>query len=211
MIRETESNLVTGQVDPTNTRKLFQERIGTALERRPVIASASFEDAKDAVHSEAGAVLLMKCNINQLLSQEFRTLMREKPILIHTDFLRGVDLQHESLEFLKRHVDPAGIVSTKGKVVRAARKVGIPAILRVFLIDLTSFFRTIDGVNESDPDAIEVMPGIAPQVVDRFREYVALPIILGGMLTTTEEINSAFMHGANAVSVGDRRLWDYCP
>jgi glycerol uptake operon antiterminator len=122
-----------------------------------------------------------------------------------------VDLQHESLEFLKRHVDPAGIVSTKGKVVRAARKVGIPAILRVFLIDLTSFFRTIDGVNESDPDAIEVMPGIAPQVVDRFREYVALPIILGGMLTTTEEINSAFMHGANAVSVGARRLWDYCP
>lgn len=203
--------MVTENSDHTNTRRLFQERIGIALERRPLIASATFEDAKDAVYSEAGVVLLMKCNINQLLSQEFRSLMREKPILIHTDFMRGLDLQHESLEFLKRHVDPAGIVSTKGKVVRAARKVGIPAILRVFLIDLTSFFRTIDGVNESDPDAIEVMPGIAPQVVTRFREYVALPIILGGMLTTPEEIDSAFIHGANAVSVGARRLWDHCP
>ena len=197
--------------DPTNTRKIFQEQIGIALERRAVIASASFEDAKDAVHSGAGAVLLMKCDINQLLSEEFRTLMRKKPVLIHTDFLRGLDLQHESLEFLKRQVDPAGIVSTKGKVVRAARKVGIPAILRVFLIDLTSFFRTVDGVNESDPDAIEVMPGIAPQVIHRFREYLALPIILGGMLTTPEEINAAFEHGANAVSIGARRLWDYEP
>lgn len=193
------------------TRHLFQENIGAALERRAVIAAASFENAKDAVHSDAGAVLLMKCNINQLMSDDFLTLSHEKPILIHTDFLKGLDLEHDSLEFLKRHVDPAGIVSTKGKVVRAARKAGIPAILRVFLIDLTSFFRTVDGVHESDPDAIEVMPGIAPQVVTRFREYLSLPIILGGMLTSEDEMVAAFRCGANAVSVGSSRLWNYDP
>ncbi len=193
------------------TRHLFQQNIGSALERRPVIAAASFENAKDAVHSEAGAVLLMKCNVNQLMSDDFRTLSREKPVLIHADFLKGLDLEHESLEFLKTHVAPAGLVSTKGKVVRAARKIGIPAILRVFLIDLTSFFRTVDGVHESDPDAIEIMPGIAPQVVPRFREYMSLPIILGGMLTNEDEMAAAFRHGANAVSVGASRLWNYDP
>lgn len=193
------------------TRQLFQERIGTALQRRPVIAAASFENAKDAVHSHAGVVLIMKCSVNELMSGDFATLSREKPVLIHYDFLSGLDSDHDALLFLKEHVNPAGIVSTKGKVVRAARKVGIPAILRVFLIDLTSFFRTIDGVHESDPDAIEVMPGIAPQIVERFREYLSLPIILGGLLTTEEEMATAFAHGANAVSVGASRLWNFTP
>ncbi len=195
----------------TTTRQLFQERVGVALQRRPVIAAASFENAKEAVQSEAGIVLLMKCSITELMSDDFVALSRGKPMLIHHDFLAGLNDEHDAFQFLKRYVDPAGIVSTKGKVVRAARRAGIPAILRVFLIDLTSFFRTVDGVHESDPDAIEVMPGIAPQVLRRFREYLSLPIVLGGLFTSKEEMTSAFAHGANAVSVGSSRLWNYEP
>lgn len=193
------------------TRQLFQERIGVALESRPVIAAAAFENAKDAVHSQAGVVLLMKSTVSQLISEDFQKLSEQKPLLIHYDFLSGLDASHDALEFLKHNVDPAGIVSTKGNVIRAARKVGIPAILRVFLIDLTSFFRTIDGVHENDPDAIEIMPAIAPQIVERFREYLSVPIVLGGLLTSHEEMSSAFAHGANAVSVGAPRLWNHDP
>ncbi len=196
-------------VEFETTRQLFQEGVGVALERAPIIAAASFDAADEAVSSSAGVVLLMKSSIREILSDEYRRLAERKPIMIHFDFLRGLSDDHEAMVFLKHKVNPAAIVSTKGNIVRSARKAGIPSIERVFLIDFTSFYKTIDSINENDPDAVEVMPGIVPQVVPRFREYVSLPIILGGMISSTAEIDAAFEHGANAVSVGNRRLWSY--
>lgn len=196
-------------MDLTTTRRLFQQGVGIALERRPIIAAVSFSAAAEAVHSNAGALLLMKSSIGDVLSDEYRHLAEQKPVMIHYDFLSGLSDDHDAMVFLKHKVNPSAIVSTKGRIVRAARKVGIPAVERVFLIDFTSFFKTLDTLQENDPDAVEVMPAIAPQVVHRFRDYISLPIILGGMISTTEEIDAAFANGANAVSLGNRRLWDY--
>jgi glycerol uptake operon antiterminator len=185
------------------------QRIGQFLSKRRLIAATEFEGLPEAMASKAEAVLLMETTIQELLSPEYRAACSRKPILVHFDFLHGLSTDRHALQFLKENVDPAGIVSTKGLIIRAANKEGIATIQRVFLIDGKSLHKTIENAGENSPDAVEIMPGIAPSIVLFFRKHISQPIILGGLVSAPEQIDAAFEAGADAISLGKRSLWNY--
>ncbi len=174
-----------------------------------IIAACESGSLGLALQSKSAAVIYMNADLNDLTGEGFKGLCRKKPIFIHLDLLRGLNGSKEGLHFLKKTINPFGVVSTKSNVIRAAKKEGFFAIQRIFLIDTQSFNNSLDAIAENKPDAIEIMPAIAPSIVKKYREKVQAPIILGGLISDSAQIAEAFRQGADAVSLSQSRLWNY--
>lgn len=179
------------------------------LHKNPIIAAAQNDKLDQAVHSKVCAVLLMYGKLTEFLDEKFQALNRVKPILIHSDLLKGLASDSETIKFLKKYVKPVGIVSTKGSMIKSAKKEGLIAIQRIFLIDSKSFENAIENIRENKPDAVEIMPGIAPGIIPAFKERISQPIILGGLISEAEHICNALNAGADAVSLSETKLWNY--
>lgn len=182
--------------------------IRALLSTNPIIAACSYEALPEAVESSAPLVLLMGVGITQLVRPDFQSYSEAKPILIHADLLRGLSGDRETIVFLREFIRPAGIVSTKGAIVRAARKEGLTAIQRLFLIDTKSLRASVDSIRENEPDAVEIMPGIAIDVIPEILESVDVPIIMAGLVRRREQVFAALRAGADGVSMSERSLWN---
>ncbi|MEA4846840.1 MAG: glycerol-3-phosphate responsive antiterminator [Clostridiaceae bacterium] len=183
-------------------------KITDILAKKAVIAAADIDNLQDAVNSQAAAVLLMNIGLTELLGHEFQRIRNIKPILIHFDLIKGLSNDSEAVRFISRIIKPAGITSTKGPIIRAAKKEGLLTIQRVFLIDTMSLQNAITTIKENNPDAIEVMPAIAPSIVGAFKQKINQPIILAGLITNSAQINEALMAGADGVSLSKKSLWN---
>ncbi|HWQ73112.1 MAG TPA: glycerol-3-phosphate responsive antiterminator, partial [Desulfitobacteriaceae bacterium] len=176
---------------------------------KTVLAACDGNNLNQALQSDAASIILLNANINLLLSREYKENCRRKPIFIHFDLLKGLSDDKESLRFLKKYVNPFGIVTTKNIVARSAKKEGLTIIQRIFLIDTTSFKKSLEAIAENKPDAVEIMPAIAPSIVKRYKEHVNVPIILGGLISQESQIAEAFKNEADAVSLSKSELWNY--
>lgn len=182
--------------------------IRNILKSNPIIAAAQSENLDLAVNSKVCAVLLMYGKLIEILDNNFKLNKKKKPIFIHMDLLKGLSSDSESLKFLNKYVKPAGIVSTKSSVIRSAKKFDLITIQRIFLIDTKSFENAIDSIKDCNPDAIEIMPGIAPAIITAFKERISQPIILGGLISKVEQIQDALNAGADGVSLSASKLWN---
>ncbi|USG65616.1 glycerol-3-phosphate responsive antiterminator [Brevibacillus ruminantium] len=183
-------------------------KIQQILKAGSIIAATQQEQLPEALASSASAILLMYAKLTGLLEDAERFAQSPKPIFLHTDLMNGLSNDKESLRFLSRHIRPAGIVSTKSHMIRVAKKEGMLTIQRIFLIDSSSLQTTIKNVLENQPDAIEIMPGIAPSIIPYIKEQLPQPIILGGLIWSREQVREALAHGADAVSLSRSDLWN---
>ena len=178
------------------------------LKVSPLIAAAKIQDLREAVNSNVGAVILMEAKLNELLEEEFRELKRKKPIFIHIDLLKGLSNDKEAIEFIKKYVNPAGIVSTKSSVIKSAKKKGLKAIQRIFLIDTKSLNSAIESVKENNPDIVEVMPALAHSIAKSIKELTNKPVIMAGLVENEKQILDGLNSGADGVSFGKKNLWN---
>ena len=183
--------------------------MATNLFNKTILAACGSDGLGHALQSEAVAVIYMNADINALITKTFRERCREKPILIHFDLLKGLSGDKEALRFVKRVVDPYGVVTTRSNIVRAAKSEGLFTMQRIFLIDTKSFKNSLDTITENKPDAIEIMPAIAPTIVQRYKERITIPVVLGGLIREECQIDEAFACGADAVSMSKSDLWNY--
>lgn len=143
------------------------------------------------------------------MENEFQVLKNEKPIFIHTDLLKGLSNDKEAVDFIKKYVNPAGIVSTKGSMIKAAKKRELLTVQRIFLIDSKSLRNAIESIKENDPDVIEVMPALASSIVEVIKKEINKPVILGGLIDNEAQIISGLNAGADGVSFSKDNLWNY--
>lgn len=174
----------------------------------PIIAACRQDRITDAVESRASLILLMNGTINRLVSPQFQEMSRAKPILVHIDLVKGLSGDREAIQFIRDFVRPAGIVSTKSSTLRAARKEGLPAIQRVFLIDSMSLDLSIESIRENGPLAVELMPGIATEAISEIKEALGIPIIAAGLIRREDQILRALTAGADAISTSTEELWN---
>lgn len=129
-----------------------------------------------------------------------------KKIFVHLDLASGIGRDKSGILYLKQSgVD--GIISTRVNIIKTAREVGMPTVQRLFVLDSQSLESSVESVNTSKPDIIEVMPGIAYKALKILKEKTSIPIIAGGLIESMEEANEALKNGAVSVSVGNTRLW----
>lgn len=165
------------------------------------------EDLAAACRSEWPILFLLTGNLFTVEDYVREANESGKKVFLHVDFLAGLGTDPVAVEYIADRVRPAGIISTKSHMVKQAKKCGLQAIQRLFLIDTSALEHGIHTVRQNRPDALEVMPGLIPRVIGELSASTSLPIIAGGLIKDHAEIEMALQAGAAAVSMGNKSLW----
>ncbi|MCL6616812.1 MAG: glycerol-3-phosphate responsive antiterminator [Anoxybacillus ayderensis] len=131
----------------------------------------------------------------------------DRYVFVHVEKIPGISYDKEGLQFLSKFVQPHGIVSTKSTLIQLAKKEKLWTIQRLFLVDTDAVETGLQVVQQVTPDALEVMPGIVPDMIERLAQQVNIPIITGGLIQNRDQMVQALKKGAQAVSTGNPLLW----
>ncbi|PPA71982.1 glycerol-3-phosphate responsive antiterminator [Jeotgalibacillus proteolyticus] len=132
-----------------------------------------------------------------------------REMFLHMDLIHGLANDEHATEYICQTIKPYGIISTRSKVIQKARQLKVQAIQRTFVIDSNALDRSIQLIQKTDPDYIELLPGVVPKVIERVSEKTGKPIIAGGLIDTPEEVEAALSAGANAITTSSHILWKH--
>ena len=62
-------------------------------------------------------------------------------------------------------------------------------------------------VSLANPDMVEIMPGIMPEIIEKIKSELKLPLIAGGLISEKKDVIAALAAGADAVSTTKIGLW----
>lgn len=171
---------------------------------------ASVKEAKHlerAAEANVSAAVLSIGNIGVIKGYVDFFKSREIPVFLHLERIGGISYDREGIAFLAHYVKPDGIVTTRNTLVKLAKKQGLLTIQRLFLVDSDSLKSGLQSVQDTQPDAVELMPALLPAYIEEYRSVLDTPIIAGGLLRKREQMEEVLQHGATAVSVGSPSLW----
>ncbi|OES43533.1 glycerol-3-phosphate responsive antiterminator [Domibacillus iocasae] len=131
----------------------------------------------------------------------------EKNMFVHLDLISGLSGDEHGVEFIARYAKPYGIISTKGSALIKAKQKGLVATQRAFILDSNALNRSVKLAQKANPDYIEVLPGVAPKIIDLIRQGTGKPVFAGGLIDTKEEVEAALKAGASAVTTSNVDLW----
>lgn len=179
-----------------------------ALADDPVIASVKDADALDRVlASDRRIVFLLFGSVLDIEATVARCKAAGRTVLVDVDLLDGFSGRDIVVEWLATRTGADGVLSTKSGVVKAAKHAGLMAVQRFFLVDSFSYHQLPRVVAQSDPDAIEILPGCMPRVIGWLRTDLTTPIIAGGLVCDKADVMAALGAGALAVASSDRAVW----
>ena len=133
---------------------------------------------------------------------------RDKLAIVHADLVQGLSAKTEAIDYIKNNTKADGILSTKGNLVKHAVDIGLIGILRNFIIDSMAMENVNKQVELAHPDMIEIMPGIIPEIIEKLKNEIKLPLIAGGLISDKKDVIAALSAGADAVSTTKEELWN---
>jgi|SRR5665648_36896 len=179
------------------------------FKEHPVIASIRNDsDFKYALNSKATALFILHGDIFNLPQIMKECEKHNKLVFLHIDLIKGIGRDREGIIYLARKELCNGIVSTKSNLINIAKKEGLIAVQRLFLLDSASLKTGERLLKQNQPDAIEILPGIAaPYFIEHIYKKIICPVIAGGLIRKKEEIDELFKKGVMAVSTSKKELW----
>ena len=187
------------------------EKVGRfmrALKVNPVIPAVRGrdEDLERALAGDHAAIFVLGGDVFRMLERVRRRPYRRPFICVNVDMVGGVASDPSGIRFLAREVD--GVISTHRHVVEIARGNGTLAIQRLFAIDTSAVERGLKVLRQADPDAVEILPGLAfPEIVESYRAALNKPVLAGGLIKDRATAATILRAGAVGVSTSDHRLW----
>jgi glycerol uptake operon antiterminator len=167
------------------------------------------EDLQFALTSNANIVFLLTGNLMTISDYVKELRNAGKYVFIHLDFIDGISNSRNALSYVAKFWNPTGIITTKSHIVKFANDAGLMTIQRIFLLDGNAIKKGIEMVKSSRPDAVDIMPGIIPKIIDKLSMELNYPIIAGGLISEVTEVHEALQAGALAVSSGNPKMWNY--
>ncbi|MBQ4573728.1 MAG: glycerol-3-phosphate responsive antiterminator [Clostridia bacterium] len=178
------------------------------LSDSPVIAAVKNEEQLSfALASECETVFLLCGDILNIGSLCARVREADKHPIVHLDLVNGLAPREIAVDFIRQTTCAEGIISTKPPLIRRAKELGLFTVLRVFVIDS----RALEAIERErslvEPDVIEILPGVMPDIIRKISGMTPTPLIAGGLISTKQEIMAALGAGAIAVSTTNRESW----
>ena len=187
----------------------MKENIIDLFESSPVIAAVKDENGIDvAVASQARIVFLLCGNICNIESLVAKLKSANKKVMVHMDFIVGLNAKEISVDYIKNNTLADGIMSTKSMLLKRGKELGLITGQRAFIFDSISFENIKKQLLTFKPDFVEILPGTITRVINDISHYTEVPIVAGGLLTNKKEIMDAFSAGASAISTTDYKLWE---
>ena len=187
------------------TRKDLLEIIADS----PVIAAVKDEEGLDkSLRTDCRIIFILYGNICSLTTIVEKIKSRDKLAIVHADLVQGLSAKTEAIDYIKNNTKADGILSTKGNLVKHAADIGLIGILRNFIIDSMAMENVKKQVELAHPDMIEIMPGIMPEIIEKLKNEIKLPLIAGGLISDKKDVIAALSASADAVSTTKEELWN---
>ena len=100
----------------------------------------------------------------------------------------GLSKDPAAVDYIGSAIKPTGVITTKPNLTATARQYGLQTVQRLFMLDSLSIQTGLKMVRTTQPDFIEIMPGIIAKVIPELKENTPIPIIAGGMISCKKEI-----------------------
>ena len=178
-----------------------------------LLAISQMKDFEKFLQSPLDTCILMDFHINLLPSMMQAAHTAGKTVYLHADLLRGVSADEFGCEYLCQRLRADGIISTKPKVLEAARRNRVATILRLFLIDTKSLDKGASLIKNLQPDHVELLPGLACDAIADLKQRLqpeastqTQSFLCGGLIKTHDQISRCLEAGACAVTLSDREL-----
>ncbi len=172
-----------------------------------VIAAVKNEkDFESAIESAVKTIFHLVPNIMSLDYCVKKAHACGKKLFIHLDLAEGIAKDKFGIKYVKS-VGVDGIISTRANVIKCAKEEGLFTVQRFFIVDTRSVEVIDDSVKATKADMIELLPGVVPKITKKLKQKITLPIIVGGLIDSEEEVEQAIGSGAYAVSTGNKKLW----
>lgn len=178
------------------------------LENTPIIAAVKNEEGLvKCLESDILVVFILYGDICSVASIVKRIKDAGKVAMVHLDLIAGVSGREVAIDFIKKYTEADGIITTKSTLIKYARQLDLYTVLRFFVMDsmaLTNIEKQLDGVR---PDVIEILPGIMPKIIKKVNSISRVPVIVGGLIASREDVMSALDSGAIAISATGYDIW----
>ena len=187
-------------------------RFFDGLKTRPVIAGLRDTGKVEmAIRHGVGVLFILGEDIFALQECVAKAHAEERLIFAHMDLIKGIGRDEAGVRFLVRNVGVDGILTTRSNLISPAKREGLIAVQRLFVLDSESLKAGLPMVEKAGPDAVEVLPGvILPSIAQELAKHGTLPpLIAGGLIRSTAQVESVLGAGAVAVSTSEISLWGY--
>jgi glycerol uptake operon antiterminator len=158
--------------------------------------------------SECRIVFILYGNLCTIAQIVKRIKESNKIAFVHVDMLEGTSSKDVVVHFLKATTDVDGVISTKISMVKAAKAQGLTAIHRMFVLDSLSLSNLMRQISLSQPDFIEILPGVMTKIIKQVVAGTKTPVIASGLICTKEDIIGALDAGACGVSSTCKEVWE---
>lgn len=183
----------------------FNDRI----QSNPVVAAIKDVEKIDTViKTDVAIIFLLSGEILTLGKVVEKIKKAKKLVYVHVDLINGLSRDKFALDYIKEKVPVDGIITTKSSMAKLAKEMGFFVIQRFFIFDSMSLKKAIKIIETSKPNAIEILPGIVPKVVEKLSKKIKVPIITGGLIDKKEEIFKSLNAGADGISTTDEKMWE---
>ncbi|WP_166240669.1 glycerol-3-phosphate responsive antiterminator [Paenibacillus turpanensis] len=167
----------------------------------------SLKELESALQSQENIIFLLEGELIQLQGVVESVKRAGKKIFLHLDMVKGIKEDEASIHFLSKVIKIDGVISTRSSSLLNAKKYGLAAIQRGFLIDSHSTQTIINTAKHVKPDYIEILPSYSHPQIRVIKEETGLDIILGGFIESKQDCELLFNAGAIAVSTSKPALW----
>lgn len=182
-------------------KKIFEDN-------RVIPAVKDDEELKRALRTKHQVIFILYGDIMTMNDKIKMVIDAGKTPFIHVDMVDGLASNPVVLEYLFKHFKrECGIITTKSSIAKKAVEMKIKVVQRYFILDSLSVRSALDGINKVKVDAVEIMPGIIPSVIQKMSRQVSTPIIAGGLINTQEEVEMVMKAGAVCASTSRPELW----
>lgn len=178
------------------------------LKDKIIVAVKDPKDLDVALKTEKKTVFLLYGDICSLEEITRELKAARKTIFVHIDMIAGLDSRENiAIDFIRENTFVDGIISTKPSAIKYGKKHGLKTVQRCFLLDSLSLENSKKLLATGEADAVEILPGVMPKVIKKIVKEIKIPLIAGGMIADSEDVQIALEAGACAVSTTKKELW----
>jgi len=136
----------------------IRTRFFEGLKTRPVIAGLrESAQVEAAIRRGVGVLFILGEDIFALQESVAKAHAEGRLIFAHVDLIKGVGRDEAGVRFLAKHVGVDGMLTTRSNLVSPARREGLIAVQRLFVLGSESLAAGLPAVGKAAPRFVTVL------------------------------------------------------
>ena len=166
----------------------------------------NIDNVEVMLNSPSKNIFLFDGNIFNLKDISTKIKENGKSLYIFVDSIDGFSKDTWGLEYMVKNIGLDGIISRKSSIIKMSMDMGVFTIQRTVIYNTKTLNDTLSALRNNRPHALEVLPGLLPEIIHRLSKETRIPIIASGLINTKDDIKKCLDSGAIGVCTSNFQL-----